>query len=156
MKKLSAKLSLVTLFLTLVYAASAVEINAAPPTKIDIYPTDYRGNPIAGKVFTISPVLPNGSSTVVSGSNYARIYVSSNCSTSPSSAPCMNKNVYYTISGGSCFNRLRIRFGSSYSWNTEPNIIFSERYDGSEGFQISGGSYYFSYLLPRTSQYPCG
>ena len=162
MKNILAKFSLVTLSLTIIFTVNMFASEnttskaAVPPTKIDIYPTNWQGNPIPNKVFTISPTLPNGSNSVTSGPTRARIYVSNSCSTSSLSSPCMNKNVYYTISGGSCFTRLRIRFYWNYSWKTEPSIQFSEYYDGNEGFSISGGSNYYSWILPRTSQYPCG
>lgn len=129
---------------------------AVPVTKFDIYPTDFNGNPIPNKVFTVSPAMPNGATTITSGATYARIIVSSTCSTAPNADPCFQKNVYYTINGGSCFNRLRIRFLTAYNWNYEPTVLFSELYDGNEGFQVSGGAYYNYSLLPRLSPNPCG
>lgn len=162
MKNILAKFSLITLSLTIIFTANIFAIEnstskaAAPPTKIDIYPTNWQGDPIPNKVFTISPTLPNGSNSVTSNNIRARIYVSNSCSTNPNSSPCMNKNTWYLINGGSCFTRLLIRFNSSYNWNHEPSIQFSEYYDGNEGFSISGGSNYYSYIFPRTSPYPCG
>ena len=152
MKKFFVKLQLAALLMSVLAFSGN---GAAPPTKFDIYPTAWTGNPIPGKVFTVSPAMPNGATTITSGATYARIYVSSSCN-SGSSTPCFNKNVYYTISGGSCFNRLRIRFNSAYSWQNEPGVEFSELYDGNEGFQVSGGSNYNYSLLPMTSPYPCG
>lgn len=129
---------------------------AVPVTKFDIYPTDFNGNPIPNKVFTVSPAMPNGATTITSGATRARIIVSSTCSTAPNADPCFQKNVYYTINGGSCFNRLRIRFLTAYNWNNEPSVLFSELYDGNEGFQVSGGANYNYSLLPRLSPNPCG
>lgn len=153
MKKYFVHLQLMALLMSvLVLSGNA---SAAPPTKFDIYPTDYTGAPIPGKVFTVSPAMPNGSTTITSGATFARIYVGG-CGTTSSSPNCFNKNVYYTIDGGSCFNRLQIRFLRAYTWTDEPSVLFSERYDGNEGFQVSGGANYLYSLLPRTSQYPCG
>ncbi len=152
MRKFFVTIQLIIL-LTSVFILSG---NAAvPPTKIDIYPTAWTGEPIPNKVFTISPAMPNGATSVTGGATFARIYVGG-CGTSPSSPPCFQKNVYYTIDGGTCFNRLRIRFNTAYSWQYEPSILFSERYDGNEGFQVSGGSNYTYSLLPMTSPFPCG
>ena len=151
MKKMFVRFNLLALFM----AVLIVSANAAvPPTKFDIYPTAWTGNPIPGKVFTISPAMPNGATTITSGATFARIYVG-NCNAS-STTPCINKNVNYTISGGSCFNRLRIKFLTAYSWQNEPGVKFSELYDGNEGFQVSGGSNYTYSLLPMLSPYPCG
>ena len=152
MKKFFVKLQLAALLMSVfVFSGNG----AVPPNKFDIYPTDYNGNPIPGKVFTVSPAMPNGATTITSGATYARINVG-NCSTAANAAPCFNKNVYYTVSGGSCFNRLRIRFHSAYSWQNEPSVLFSELFDGNEGFQVSGGSNYNYSLLPMLSPYPCG
>lgn len=152
MKRFFVNLQLAALLLTIF----AISGNATvPPTKFDIYPTAYTGAPIPGKVFTVSPAMPNGSTTITSGATRARIYVGG-CGTTPGSADCFNKNVYYTIDGGSCFNRLKIRFSNAYTWAHEPSVLFSELYDGNEGFQVSGGSNYLYSLLARTSQYPCG
>ena len=153
MKRFFVNLQLAALLLT-IFAVSG-SANTAPPTKFDIYPTAWTGAPIAGKVFTVSPAMPNGSTTITSGATYARIYVGG-CGTSAGSPDCFNKNVYYTINGGSCFNRLRIRFSTAYTWANEPSVLFSELYDGNEGFQVSGGANYLYSLLPRTSPYPCG
>lgn len=152
MKKIFVTIQLIIL-ITSVFILSG---NASvPPTKIDIYPTDFTGTPIPNKVFTISPAMPNGATTIVGDAVKARIYVGG-CGTSPSSPPCVNKGVNYTIDGGTCFNRLYIKFLKAYSWTDEPGILFSERYDGNEGFQVSGGANFTFSLLPMTSQYPCG
>lgn len=152
MKRFFVNLQLAALLITLF----AISGNAtAPQAKFDIYPTAWTGAPIAGKVFTVSPAMPNGSTTITSGATYARIFVGG-CGTTAGSPNCFNKNVYYTINGGSCFNRLRIKFSTGYIWSNEPSVLFSELYDGNEGFQVSGGSNYLYSLLPRTSQYPCG
>lgn len=136
---------------------SVFSINGAvPPAKFDIYPTDFNGNPIPNKVFTVSPAMPNGANTITSDAVKARILVSTQCSSSPNSSPCFKKNVTYTISGGSCFNRLRIKFLSAYDSPYEPSVRFSELFDGNEGFQVSGGAFYTYSLLPRLSPYPCG
>jgi hypothetical protein len=154
-------LTVLTLCLAVTVMASVFEIKAAvpasdPTAKIDIYTEHWTGNPIPGKVFRISPALPNGALSVISGNTFARIYVSDNCSTNPSAPPCFRKNVWYTVDGGDCFNRLRIRFNSAYALGNEPNALFSELFDGNEGFQISGGTNFTFSLLPMRSPYPCG
>lgn len=154
-------LTVISLCLVIAVIASVFDIKAnvpasEPAAKIDIYTEYWTGDPIPGKVFKIYPALPNGAQSVISGAAFARIYVSANCSTNPSSAPCFKKNVWYTVDGGDCFNRLRIRFNSAYGSANEPNALFSELYDGQEGFQISGGANFTFSLLPMRSQYPCG
>lgn len=153
--------TVLTLCLVLTTVASVFEIKAADPAtdkraKIDIYTEYWTGDPIPGKVFQISPALPNGATSVTSGATFARIYVAASCSTNPLAAPCFNKNVWYTVDGGDCFNRLRIKFNSAYAAANEPNALFSELYDGNEGFQISGGANFTFSLLPMQSPYPCG
>lgn len=152
MRRFFVNLQLAALLITIF----AISGNAnAPQTKFDIYPTAWTGAPIPGKVFTVSPAMPNGSTTITSGATYARVFVGG-CGTTAGSPSCFNKNVSYTIDGGSCFNRLRIKFSTAYNWTNEPSVLFSELYDGNEGFQVSGGSNYVYSLLARTSQYPCG
>jgi hypothetical protein len=128
---------------------------AIPPIKVDIYPTSWDGSVIYNKVFTVTPAMPNGATTFTNG-NYdqATVYVvTNNCAVG---VQCMKKNVTYTISGGGCFSRWRVRFLTGYSWTTEPDVDFREFFDGNEGFYVSGGSQYLSSILARTSPFPCG
>lgn len=151
-KSISATLATCLLFVFLSIGNSA---SAAPPIKVDIYPTNWDGSVIYNKVFTVSPAMPNGATSFTNGaSNYARVYVVTD--TCNVAARCFKKNITYTISGGDCFNRWKVKFLTGYSWTTEPSVNFSELYDGNEGFQVSGGSQYTSTLLPRVSIYPCG
>jgi hypothetical protein len=142
--------------LLLIFTGFATESLAAqPPIKVDIYPTNWDGSVIYNKVFTVSPAMPNGATSFTNGSyDYAQVYVVTD--TCHPDARCFRKNVTYTISGGSCFNRWRVRFLTGYSWTTEPSVLFKEFYDGTEGFHVSGGSQYTSTILPRTSPFPCG
>ncbi len=154
MKKVMSAVFAVSLILTFLSIGSGSAL-AVPPTKVDIYPVNWDGSVIYNKVFTVTPAMPNGATTFTNGSyDQATVYVVS--STCHPSARCFKKNVTYTISGGSCFNRWRVKFLTNYNWTTEPSVVFSELYDGNEGFQVSGGSQYLWSLLPMTSPYPCG
>lgn len=131
------------------------EAFAIPPIKVDIYPTDWAGNVIYNKVFTVTPAMPNGATSFTNGSyNQATVYVVD--TTCHPSSRCFKKNVTYTISGGDCFSRWRVKFLTNYNWTTEPSVLFKEYYDGTEGFHVSGGSQYTSSILPRVSPNPCG
>jgi hypothetical protein len=150
------KNSILAMFVTLLLASATFgAIPLQPPIKVDIYPKNWDGSVIYNKVFTVSPAMPNGATTFTNGTyDFARVFVvTASCAVG---VQCMKKNITYTISGGDCFNRWRVKFLTGYSWTTEPSVVFSELYDGNEGFQISGGSQYTSSLLPRVSINPCG
>lgn len=149
MKNLLVKCSFLALFLSSVLSVTA------QTAMFDIYPRAWTGDPIPYKTFRVSPAMPNGSTTIVSGLTFAEIKVSSSCPKFGSA--CFQRNKSYLIDEGSgCFNRLVIVFNNAYTTANKPSIIFSERYDGNEGFQVSGGSNFSYYLAPRTSMYPCG
>jgi hypothetical protein len=154
MKKIMSAFFALSLVLTFLSIGSGSAL-AIPPTEVEIYPVNFDGSVIYNKVFTVTPAMPNGATSFTNGSSdRATVYVVSN-SCHPL-ARCFKKNITYTISGGSCFNRWQVKFLTGYNWTTEPSVIFSELYDGNEGFQISGGSQFLSGLLPMTSPFPCG
>jgi hypothetical protein len=154
MKKIMSAFFAMSLVLAFISIGSKT-VSAIPPTVVEITPVNWDGSIIYNKVFTVTPAMPNGATSFTNGSyDQARVPVVTN--TCHPTARCFKKNITYTISGGVCFNRWQVKFLTNYNWTTEPNVIFSELYDGNEGFQVSGGSQYLSSLLPMLSPFPCG